>query len=76
MDLRDKELPAGVRAAVGAKAVEGVAGADVNKAVESKRVVWLAAAAGLLLAVLAALFVVFKPTPFLSLVSRTFNPFT
>ena len=76
VDLRDKELPAGVRAAVNTRAVEGVAGADVNKAVESKRVVWLAAAAGLLLAVLAGLFVVFKPAPFLSLVSRTFNPFT
>ncbi|HET6573283.1 MAG TPA: hypothetical protein VFG68_06755 [Fimbriiglobus sp.] len=76
VDLRDKDLPAVVRAAVGTKAVEGVTGADVNKAVESKRVVWLAAVAGLLLALLAALFVVFKPAPFLSLVSRTFNPFT
>jgi hypothetical protein len=76
VDLREKELPDGVRLAVRAKAAEGVAEADVNKAVESRRVVWLAAAAGLLLAVLAALFVIFKPAPFLSLVSRTFNPFT
>jgi collagen type III alpha len=76
VDLRDKELPASVRGAVAVKAVEGVAGADVNKAVESKRVIWLGAAAGLLLAVLAALFVILKPAPFLSLVNRTFNPFT
>ncbi len=76
VDLRDRELPEGVRVAVRAKAAEGVAEANVDKAVESRRVVWLAAAAGLLLAVLAALFVIFKPAPFLSLVSRTFNPFT
>lgn len=76
VDLRDKDLPPVVRAAVGSKAVEGVTAADVNKAVESRRVVWLAVTAGLLVAVLAALFVVFKPAPFLSLVGRTFNPFT
>jgi collagen type III alpha len=76
VDLRDRELPEGVRVAVRAKAAEGVAEANVDKAVESRRVVWLAAVAGLLLAVLATLFVIFKPAPFLSLVSRTFNPFT
>jgi hypothetical protein len=75
VDLRERELPDAVRTAVGARAIEGVADADVHKAVESKKLIWLGVLAGLLVAVLAVLFVVLKPNPFLSLVGRAFNPF-
>jgi hypothetical protein len=76
VDLSDKELSDGVRAAVGADAVEVVSEADVGKATESRKMVWLGVAAGLLVALLAVLFILFKPAPFMSLVKRTFNPFS
>ena len=77
VDLRDKDLP-GRGAGGGRRARRSRASPGPTSTRRSSRsqLVWLAAAAGLLLAVLAALFVVFKPAPFLSLVSRTFNPFT
>jgi hypothetical protein len=75
VDLQDRDLPATVRAAVGRSAAGTVGAADVAKATEARPVVWLGAAAGLLAALLAVLFVVLKPAPFTSLVKRTFNPF-
>ncbi|OWK34864.1 hypothetical protein [Fimbriiglobus ruber] len=76
VDLKDTSLSDGVRAAVGARAARGVGDADLHKATEARRILWLGAMVGLLLATLAALFVFFKPAPFLSLVGRTFNPFS
>jgi hypothetical protein len=75
VDLKDRQLPESVWAAIGQKAAAGLAGADVNKATESRALVWLGGAVGLLLAALAVLFVLLKPAPFYSLVSRAFNPF-
>ena len=75
VDLQDRDLPATVRAAVGQRAAGDLQTADVAKAIESRWLVWLGAAAGLLAATLCLLFVVLKPAPFTSLVKRTFNPF-
>ena len=76
VDLRDRDLPAGVRSAVGHDAAEELADADVNKAVDTRPLVWTGAVAALLLATLAVMFVVYKPPQFFSLLGRTFNPFT
>lgn len=75
VDLKDRDMPESVRAAVGQKAAAGLAEADVHKATESRPLVWLGATVGLLLAALAVLFVLLKPAPFYSLVTRAFNPF-
>ena len=76
VDLRERDLPDAVRASVAVRAAEGVAAADVQRVAESRRLVWLGAAAGLLVALLAVLFILFKPAPFVSLLGRAFTPFT
>lgn len=75
VDLQDEELPASVKASVAAKAADELAGADVDTATNSKRVMWLTITAGVLVAALAVLFLVFKWPQFSSLVSRAVNPF-
>ena len=76
VDLQDKNLPESVRAAVGAKAAEGVADAEVAGVAESRRVLVLLASVGLLVAGLAVFFLLVKSAPFFSLVNRAYNPFT
>lgn len=76
VDLQDEKMAESVRASLAARAADEVAGADVRRVSESRGVTALAVTAGLLVAALAVLFVVFKPTPFLSLLNRAFNPFT
>ncbi|MCU0705479.1 MAG: hypothetical protein MUF18_16015 [Fimbriiglobus sp.] len=75
VDLQDEPLPGSVRAAVGAKAAAGVADADVDTATGSKPLVWLGSAAGVLVLVLAVLFLVFSGPQFLSLLGRAVVPF-
>ena len=75
VDLQDENLPESVKAAVAARAADNVSEADLHKATESRRLLWLGAIAGLLLALLAGLFVAYKPNPFFSLINRAFNPF-
>ena len=76
VDLQDRPLPDGVRAAVAVKAADGLADADVTTATASRPLAWLGTAAGLLVVTLAVLLVVCKPAQFFSLLGRTFNPFT
>ncbi len=76
VDLQDEKMAESVRASLAARAADEVAAADVRRVSESRGVTALAVAAGLLVATLAVLFVLFKPTPFLSLLNRAFNPFT
>ena len=75
VDLQEQELPTGVRSAVSSRAAESIAHVNVSQAMESRRVLWLGGVAGLLFAILALMFVLFRPTPFLSLLNRTLNPF-
>jgi hypothetical protein len=75
VDLHDHELPGSVKSAVAAKAVDGLANADVDTATRSKRLAWLGVVAAALVTLLAVLFLVFKWTQFSSLVSRAVNPF-
>lgn len=76
VDLKDRELPTPIRTSVSARAANGLAEADVGTAVDSKRLIWLGAAAGICVAALSVLFVVCKPAQFFSLLGRTFTPFT
>lgn len=75
VDLQDEELPGSVKAAVGAKAAAGVADADMDSATNSKKLIWLGSAAGVLVLVLAALFLVFSGPQFFSLLGRAVVPF-
>ena len=76
VDLHDAPLPASIRAAVGAKAARQLQEADLNEAFESRRLIWSGAAVAVLVIVLAALFLVFRPAPFFSLLGRTLSPFS
>lgn len=75
VDLQDEQLPGSVKTAVGANAAAGMADADVDTATSSKPVIWLGSAAGILVLVLAVLFLVFSGPQFLSLVQRAVVPF-
>ena len=75
VDLQGQELPTGVRSAVSSRAAESIAGLNVSQAMESRRVLWLGGVVGLLFASLALMFVLFRPTPFMSLLNRAINPF-
>ena len=75
VDLQDAPLPGSVKAAVGANAAEGMADADVDTATKSRRVVALGVTAGLLVATLATLALVFSVPQFLSLFQRALVPF-
>ncbi len=76
VDLKNQDLPESVRAAVGAKAAEGVADADVARVGESRRVLVLLSSVGVLVAGLAVFFLLVKSAPFFSLLNRAYNPFT
>ena len=57
----DERLPGSIRTAIGQKAARDLKGVDLNRAIENRRIVWLATAAGII--ALASLVVAFlKPT--------------
>lgn len=76
VDLQDKEMSDGVRAVVAARAAKQFKDADLDKAGESKRLLWLGGTMAGSLVALAVLFMLFKPTVFNSLVGRALNPFS
>lgn len=76
VDLQDKEMSDGVRAVVAARAAKQFKDADLDKAGESKRLLWLGGTMAGMLVALAVLFMIFKPAVFNSLVSRALNPFS
>ena len=76
VDLENERLGETVRASLASRAATQVAAADAHKLAESKLTTPLLVACGVLVAVLAGLFLWLKPTPFLSLMTRAYNPFT
>jgi collagen type III alpha len=75
VDLHDKPINESVRAAVAARAAKLLKDADLDKAGESKRLLYLGWTVGVMVVVFAALFMVFKPVVFSSLLGRAINPF-
>lgn len=69
-------LNATVKAALASRAAKSVAGADVNKAVDHRNLLYLGGTAVGLLLALVVLFFVFRPAQFGSLFQRAFVPFT
>jgi hypothetical protein len=55
----DQALPGSIRTAIGQKAARDLKGVDVNRAIENRKILWLALGAGLF--ALASLVVVFLP---------------
>ncbi|MCZ2340922.1 MAG: hypothetical protein LC104_03895, partial [Bacteroidales bacterium] len=76
VDLRERNLPASVRTAIGTEAAQELADADRNRTVDTRPMLWMGGLAAFLLAVLAVMFVICKPPQFFSLLGRAFNPFT
>ena len=76
VDLENEQLGETVRASLASRAATQVAAADAHKLAESRLTTGLMVACGILVAVLAALFLWLKPAPFLSLMTRAYNPFT
>ena len=76
VDLENEALGETVRASLASRAASEVAAADTAKLAESRLVSTLLVACGILVALLAALFLWLKPAPFLSLLTRAYNPFT
>jgi hypothetical protein len=69
-------VSAGVKAAMSARAARAVGDADVNQAVDPRRLVVAGGILVALLVALAVLFFVFRPAQFSSLVGRAFVPFS
>src|SRR5262245_48650435 len=65
-----------VKAALASRAAKAAAGADVNRAVDHRSLIYLAAIAVVLTLALLVPFVALPPAPFTSLVGRTFVPFS
>jgi collagen type III alpha len=76
VDLHDRPLPDSIREAVGARAVKQLEAADLNEATNSRGLIRAGATVALLVVILAALFLTFRPSQFLSLLSRTLTPFS
>ena len=76
VDLENEMLGETVRASLASRAASEVAAADTAKLSESRLVSTLLVACGILVALLAGLFLWLKPAPFLSLLTRAYNPFT
>jgi collagen type III alpha len=76
LDLRDEPLPVTVREAVSRRAASDLDRADMDEAVRDTRLSRYGSLAGLLAVALIVLLCVFRPTQFMSLLARTFAPFT
>ncbi len=76
LDLRDEPLPPSVREAVGRRAASDLDRADLEEAVHDNRLSRYGVVAGLLMVALIVLLCVFRPTQFMSLLARTFAPFS
>ena len=76
LDLHDDErLGAGVLAELGHRAAEDLKESDVQQAIRSNALVWLGAAAAILIVAFLVTFGFLRPDQFRSLLSRTFSPF-
>jgi hypothetical protein len=65
-----------VRAALASRAAQAASEADVNRAVDTRGLLYAGVTAAVLLVALTVLFFVFRPAQFKSLVGRTFVPFS
>jgi collagen type III alpha len=76
LDLHDEPLPPAIRAALGQRAARDLANADLEQAINGRRVAWAGGlAAALAVAALVAM-AVLGARPFVSLLGRTFAPFS
>lgn len=76
LDLREQDLPPAIRGAVSQRAARALGQADLEQAISGRRAAWLSGVTGALVLVLFVLLIVFGPGQFLSLLGRTFSPFT
>lgn len=75
VDLRDRNLPDSIQKMLGVRAARQLKDADLDRAGESRKLIWAGTAVAAMVTVLAILFLVFRPAVFGSLVGRAMNPF-
>lgn len=76
LDLHDDNLPNAIHGALGARAARDLTQTDLEHAVSSRRAAWLGALVGGLFLTCLVLLVVWGNRPFLSLLGRSFLPFS
>jgi hypothetical protein len=74
VDLHEQKLPSVLRGAVGQRAAKDLARADVERAISGRRTTSAGVGAAAFGVLLAALFFVLGPRPFVSLLGRAFVP--
>src|SRR5262245_49426314 len=75
LDLHDDNLPQGVVNAIGERAADDLKESNVDEAINSKSVIWLAGITVGLFLGLAVSFIIFRGDQFGSLLGRAFSPF-
>ena len=75
LDLRLQKLSPAIRQAVGHRAAHDLTQADLDTAINGRRVAWLGGVAGLLLLAAVILLCILHFDPFRSLLGRAFAPF-
>jgi uncharacterized low-complexity protein len=76
LDLHEGNLPPSVTDAIGRRAAEDLQEADLEQAIHSKSLIWLAGVTIGMLFGVVALFIMLRSDQFGSLVDRTFSPFS
>ncbi len=75
VDLHEQPLPPAIRGALGQRAAKDLSHVDLDRAISGRRAAWMGGFAGLFAVVFIVSFFLLGPSPFLSLLKRTFNPF-
>jgi hypothetical protein len=75
LDLHEQRLAPAIHGALGQRAAKDLARADLERAISGRRAGWMGGVAGVLAGVFVALFLLFGPAQFLSLLKRAFVPF-
>ncbi|HTU20978.1 MAG TPA: hypothetical protein VMG10_23200 [Gemmataceae bacterium] len=75
VDLHSQPLPPAIRGALGQRAAKDLSRVDLDRAISGRRAAWMGGLTGLFVFAFIASFLLLGPSPFASLLKRTFNPF-
>ncbi|MGH7223136.1 MAG: hypothetical protein ACRELF_07910, partial [Gemmataceae bacterium] len=75
VDLHRQQLPPAIRGALGQRAAKDLSRVDLDRAISGRRAAWMGGLAGLFFLAFIGSFFLLGPSPFVSLLKRTFNPF-
>jgi hypothetical protein len=75
VDLHAQPLPPAIRGALGQRAAKDLSRVDLDRVISGRRAAWMGGLAAASLAAFIVSFFLLGPSPFFSLLHRTFNPF-